>query len=191
MEIERLPSICERPLFPYLSKQGLVLSTGISLPTFSCWDKLGRVKWCRKLCAHYLCALPGVLWTVVVIAPSPNEQPREDMIMNRGSLRRHLHQFDTLLLTVQNTPGAVCLRDSRQFLQLLLLTGAASCLHLPDCLHSGHCLTHYKGQGWGQGRCAARRAGGVWRAAGWPRVGRPGLSHCWPAPALCTAPLSL
>jgi hypothetical protein len=88
MEIERLPSICERPLFPYLSKQGLVLSTGISLPTFSCWDKLGRVKWCRKLCAHYLCALPGVLWTVVVIAPSPNEQPREDMIMNRGSLRR-------------------------------------------------------------------------------------------------------
>lgn len=91
---------------------------------------------------------------------------------------------------LQNTLGAVCLWDSCQLLELFLLTGGlASCLHLPPCLHGGHCLTHYKVQGWGQGGWAARRAGVCVRTCRLAQVGRAQAEPCWPAPALCTAPL--
>lgn len=78
----------KKPRFSYLSKQGLVLSTRMSLPPFSSLDSLDRKKLCRKPRVHYLSALPGVLWPVFVTAPSPDEQPWEDMITNCRSLRR-------------------------------------------------------------------------------------------------------
>lgn len=80
------------------------------------------MKSCRKPCAHYLCALPGVLWAMVVIAPFPNEQLWEDMIMSHGSLRRPQTGFRSIKYSLVFVINFLCrwlkqiyLKDSVNF----------------------------------------------------------------------------
>lgn len=100
----------------------------------------------------------------------------------------NLHQFDTSLLILQNTPTehtqCSLLQDHHQLLELLVLTVGCPCLHLPDGVPQWVLPHPLQGGKDGAGRiCCQKSWCCVQRAS---RLAQVGPSHAAQLCALCT-----